>query len=166
MKKLLVVVFALVISSCTQTKLAYIDLDTVMSEYNEMTALGEELALKQQEMTGELETMQISFQKKVEEYYNNVAKMSAAKKAETEQSLQQEGQMIQGRQQQISQLLQQENLERSEVLIKKMDSIVAEYSKSKGLNLVFGTQGQGTVMYGDEKLDITQNIIEILNTEN
>jgi outer membrane protein len=109
--------------------------------------------------------LQNSFQIKVQEYYQNSANMSASKRAETEQILQQEGQMIQGRQQQASQLLQQENQERSSVLIKKIDSVVADYSKTKGLDLVIGTQGTGTVMYGNETLNITAQVLELLNKE-
>ena len=89
--------------------------------------------------------------------------MSASKRAEAQQALQQEGQMIQGRQQQASQMLQQENLAKSEVLIKKMDSVVAEYAKSKGFSMVLGTQGNGTVMYGNDNLNISSEIITSLN---
>jgi len=163
MKKLLVVAIALVLSSCTQTNIAYIDVETVMKEYKAMNDLESEAALRQQEMASELEALQGPFQAKVEEYYKNQASMSASKRAEAEQALQQEGQMIQGRQQQASQLLQQENLAKSEVLIKKMDSVVAEYAKSKAFSIVFGTQGNGTVMYGDEGLNISSDIVSALN---
>ena len=165
MKKLLVVVFAVVLSSCTQTKIAYIDVETVMEEYVAMQALEEELTVKQNEMAAELEGLQTAFQAKVQEYYQNAPSMSDSKKTETEQALQQEGQMIQGRQQQASQLLQQENQVRSEVLIKKIDSVVADYSKTKGFSLVIGTQGTGTVMYGEDSLDVTSEVIEALNVE-
>lgn len=163
MKKLLVVVFAIVLSSCTQTKVVYIDVAEVMDGYGEMISLEEELTKKQQEAAGELQGLQAAFQQKVQEYYAQTNSMSASKKAETEQALQQEGQALQARQQQAGQALQQENQERSAVLIKKIDSVVAVYSKSKGYNLVIGTQGSGTVMYGDDVLNITKEVVEVLN---
>lgn len=165
MKKLLVIVFAVVLSSCTQTKIAYIDVETVMKDYVAMKTLESELTTKQDEIAGELDLLQSSFQAKVQEYYKNSPSMSAVAKVEAEQALQQEGQMIQGRQQQAAQALQQENQERSAVLIKKIDSVVADYSKSKGYNIVIGTQGTGTVMYGDEILNITFAVTELLNKE-
>lgn len=165
MKKLLVVVFAIALSSCTQTKIAYIDVADVMDEYKAMIALEEEMTTKQQQLAGELQTAQGAFQVKVQEYYKNAPSMSAAKKQEAEQALQQEGQMLQGQQQQVSQMLEQENQAKSEVLIKKIDSVVANYSKSNGFSIVLGTQGNGTVMYGDETLNITSGVVALLNTD-
>jgi len=163
MKKIVVIIFAVVLSSCSQTKMGYIDVETVMKEYEAMIDLESELLAKQEEMGAELQGLQAAFQAKVQEYYSNSESMSASKKAETEQSLQQEGQMLQGRQQQVSQMLQQENQERSTILIKKIDSVVAVYSKSNGFSMVFGTQGNGTVMYGDDNLNVTTDVVAILN---
>ena len=42
---------------------------------------------------------------------------------------------------------------------------MANYAKTKGLNLVFGTSGNGTVMYGDDNLNITSEILDVLNTD-
>lgn len=165
MKKLVVIIFAVVLSSCSQTKMGYIDVETVMNEYEAMIALETELSAKQEEMGAELQGLQAAFQAKVQEYYGNAETMSASKKTETEQALQQEGQMLQGRQQQVSQMLQQENQEKSAILIKKIDSVVASYSKSNGFAMVFGTQGNGTVMYGDDKLNVTSEVVTILNAD-
>lgn len=165
MKKLLIVVFAVVLSSCSQTKIAYIDVEEVMGDYKAMIALDEEMTAKQQQIAGELQGSQAAFQAKVQEYYKNSPSMSASKKQEAEQALQQEGQMLQQQQQQASQMLEQENLTKSEVLIKTIDSIVADYSKTKGFGIVLGTQGNGTVMYGDDALNVTTDIVALLNAD-
>ena len=165
MKKLLLVVFAVVLASCSQTKIAYIDVADVMGEYKAMIALETEMTTKQQQLAGELQGSQAAFQAKVQEYYKNAPKMSAAKKQEAEQALQQEGQQLQGQQQQVSQMLEQENQVKSEELIKTIDSIVADYSKSKGFGIVLGTQGNGTVMYGDDALNITSDVVALLNAD-
>lgn len=163
MKKLLIIAVAIVFASCTQTKVAYIDVETIMKEYQAAIALETEFSEKQQQMTTELQGLQAPFQEKVQEYYQNLESMSAQKKAEAEQNLQQEQQMIQARQQQLSQQLQQENQVKSEEMIETIDSLVAVYSKSKGFNIVLGTQGNGTVMYGDDALNITSDVIKMLN---
>ena len=165
MKKLLVIAFAIVLSSCTQTKIAYIDVEDVMTEYKAMVALGEEMSGKQQEIAAGLQASQSAFQAKVQEYYKNQKTMSTSKKQKTEQALQQEGQMLQSQQQQASQMLEQENQTKSEVLIKTIDSVVTSYSKTNGFAIVLGTQGNGTVMYGDEALNISSEIVNILNAD-
>ncbi|WP_298285256.1 OmpH family outer membrane protein [uncultured Lutibacter sp.] len=165
MKKLLLVAFAIVLTSCNQTKIAYINVEDLMKDYEGTKALEETLKAKQDAMAKELDSLSVPFQTKVQEYYQNAQKMSAQKRAQTEQGLQQEQQMLQLKQQQASQTLQQENQELSEAITKKVDSFVTEYAKLKGFNLVLGTSGNGTVMYGDETLNITNEILVILNED-
>lgn len=163
MKKLLLVAFVILFTSCNQTKIAYINVEDLMKDYDATRALEEKLKARQEEMTKELDSIGAPFQLKVQEYYQNANKMSAQKRAETEQALQQEQQILQARQQQAGQALQQENQTLSEALTKMVDSFVADYAKAKGIQLVFGTSGNGTVMYGDDKLNVTSDILEILN---
>ena len=163
MKKLLLVAFVILFTSCNQTKIAYINVEDLMKGYDATKALEEKLKAKQEEMTKELDSIGVPFQLKVQEYYQNANKMSAQKRAETEQALQQEQQILQARQQQAGQVLQQENQTLSEALTKKVDSFVADYAKAKGIQLVFGTSGNGTVMYGDDNLNVTNDILDILN---
>ena len=60
-------------------------------------------------------------------------------------------------------MLQQISQESFNALSKKVDSFVAIYAKDKGYKMILGTNGKGTVMYGDEKLDVTKPVLEKLN---
>ena len=165
MKKLLIAVFAMALISCNQTKVAYIDVETLMKDYKATKELEEKLKAKQEKMAQELDSLQAPFQLKVQQYYQSAQRMSPSKRAETEQALQQEQQFLQLKQQQATQSLQKENQENSEAITKKVDSFVAEFAKTKGFKMILGTSGKGTVMYGDETLDVTDEILEILNTD-
>ena len=165
MKKLLIVAIAFVFASCNQTKVAYIDIEVLMKDYEATKSLEITLKEKQEVMAKELDSISAPFQLKVQQYYQKQQKMSAQKRAQTEQELQQEQQFLQSKQQQASQLLQQENQEMSEIITKRVDSFVADFAKLKGYNLVLGTSGQGTVLYGDESLNVTTEILEILNLD-
>ncbi|SDW08010.1 periplasmic chaperone for outer membrane proteins Skp [Lutibacter oricola] len=165
MKKLVVLAFALVLASCNQTKIAYIDVEDLMKDYEATKVLEETLKAKQETMAKELDSLGAPFQAKVQAYYKEAQRMSASKRAQAEQALQQENQMLQAKQQEAAQILQKENQERSEEITKRVDSFVTNYAKEKGLHLVLGTSGQGTVMYGDDKLNITDEILKVLNDD-
>lgn len=153
------------LGSCTQTKVAYIDVEVLMKDYEATKALENKLKAKQEVMARQLDSLQAPFQVKVEAYYKNAQGMSAAKRAETEKALGREQQMLQAKQQEAAQILQKENQDSSDALTKKVDSVVADYAKAKGYKFILGTSGKGTVMYGDEELDVTKDILEILNKE-
>ena len=165
MKKILIVAFAIALASCNQTKIAYIDVEVIMKDYSATKALEEKLKAKQDAFAKQLDSLQGPFQLKVQEYYKAAPQMSPQKRAEAEGALQQEQQFLQARQQQASEELQKENLENSEALTKKVDSFVADYAKAKGFQLIIGTSGKGTVMYGDEKMNVTADILELLNKD-
>lgn len=165
MKKLLILAIAFVFASCNQTKIAYIDIEALMKNYEATKALELSLKAKQEIMAKELDSIGAPFQLKVQEYYQNAPKMSSTKRAEVEAALQQENQFIQNKQQQASQMLQLENQEKSEVLTKKVDSFVADFAKVKGYNLILGTSGKGTVLYGNNNLNVTEDILDILNVD-
>lgn len=165
MKKLVIIAFAILLSSCTQTKIAYIDVEVLMNDYKESKLLEEKLQTKQEQLASELDSLQEPFQLKVQEYYKNASKMSATQRQEAEEALQREQQFLQTKQQQASQQLQMENQANNEAITKKVDSIVGVFGKENGYEIILGTSGKGTVMYGDEKLDITTKILEKLNKD-
>jgi len=165
MKKLLFLAIAIVLVSCNQNKVAYIDVEVLMKDYEATKELESLLKEKQEKMAKELDSISAPFQLKVQQYYQNQQKMSAKKRAEVESALQQEQQFLQSKQQQASQLLQMENQEKSEVLTKRVDSFVADYAKVNGFNLILGTSGKGTVLYGEDSMDVTTEILEILNLD-
>lgn len=163
MKKIAWVVLALFLFSCNQTKIAYVDVEQVMNDYKERQELEAEFKSRQEKMAKKLDSMQIAFQGKVQEYYKSAKRMSANKRKQVEQSLQQEQQVLQTKGQKMAQEFQKESGEKSDALTKKVDSFITDYAKKNKLNLVIGTQGKGAVMYGDNNLNISKQILEILN---
>lgn len=165
MKKLLVIAVALILASCTQTKIGYIDVEVLMKDYEATKQLEDNLKAKQEKMAKELDSLGAPFQVKVQNYYKNAQRMSAKKRQETEAALQQEQQLLQLKQQEAAKSLQEENQKQSEVLTKKVDSFVTDYAKLNGYNIILGTTAQGTVMYGDDAMDVTEALLEKLNAE-
>jgi outer membrane protein len=165
MKKLLIIAFAVVLASCNQTKVAYVDVEVLMKDYEGTKALESKMKEKQEAKAKELDSLTAPFQAKVQNYYKSAQSMSPQKRAEAEGALQQEQQFIQAQQQQASQELQTETQESYEAITKVVDSLVGSYAKSNGFNIIFGTSGKGTVMYGDENLDVTKQVLEMLNKE-
>lgn len=157
---LLTVIFSL--ASCTQ-KIAFVDVEQLMKGYEETKVMEADLKTKQDKLKFSLDSLALGFQQKVQDYEQKAGGMSSQNRNQIEQKLRQEQQQIQGQQQQASQLLQQISQESFEKLTKKVDSFVAIYAKDKGYKMILGTNGKGTVMYGDEKLDVTEEVLEKLN---
>ena len=72
MKKI-AVVFSLmmILTSCTQVKIAYVDLEEIMKEYEGSKQAEEEMKAQSEQMSRQLDQLAIPFQQKVQEYQQN-----------------------------------------------------------------------------------------------
>ena len=70
---------------------------------------------------------------------------------------------MQQQQQQIQQYLQQKGASEIQALTQKVDSTVASYATTNSYQMIVATQGSGQVMYGDDSLNITDAVIDLLN---
>jgi len=162
---IIIAVVAVMSSSCNQTKIGYMDVEKVMTEYQGTKDLEIQLKEKQQVLGKSLDSLSGLFQQKVQNYYSKASKMSAKKRQEMEAALQLEQQLLQGKQQEATQLLQRKGIEDTAVITQLLDSLVTVYANKNGYNLVMGTTGKGTVMYGDDSLNVTDDLLEIMNSQ-
>jgi outer membrane protein len=166
MKKLVVLfTTVLLFASCTQAKIGYVDVEELMKEYDATKDVEASLKAEQEEMGKSLDSLSAAFQTKVKAYYQKANRMSAKARQTKEEELQQEQQAIQGRQQQIQQALNQKSQIEIKKITNSVDSLVNAYALTNKFNLILGTQGNGTVMYGDDQINLTETILDILNAE-
>lgn len=165
MKKFgLVLVLIISLISCTQTKIAYVDIGEIMKEYKGTKEAEAELKVKSDKLKVELDSLVTGWEGRAREYQQKASKMSQKNRASREQVLMQEQQAIGQRQQAIQQQVQTAGQESLKSLSKEVNDFVKTYAKEKGYNFVLGTSGDnGTVMYGEDKADITDDLLVQLN---
>jgi outer membrane protein len=153
----------LLIASCTQNKIAYVDVGKIMQDYEGLKAFNEEMEAEKDQLRKEIESLIEPYQLKVDEYYQKVGRMSAAEKSSAELALQQEQTAINEQQDKFMQQLEEQRLKGLEAINMEIAAFVEEYAESRGYKLVLGTLGTETVIYGDDKLNITQEVLSELN---
>ena len=149
--------------SCSQNRIAFIDIPVLMKEYEGLKDFDEEVKNEQDKLRKEIESLIEPYQVKVDEYYKNVGEMSVTSRAATEKSLQQEQEAIEAQQEKFKQRLDKQRLDGLESINLEIAEFVESYAKSEGFQFVLATEGTKTVIYGDDKLDITQNVLSELN---
>lgn len=165
MKKLgIIVVLAISLLSCTETKIAYVDVEELMKEYKGTKDAEAEMKIKSDKLRAELDSLDRGWQLKVRDYQQKAERMSAKNRADQEQILMQEQQAINQRQQMIQQQVQTEGQESLKTISKEIKDFVDSYAKEHGYNFILGTSGDtGTVIYGEEKTDVTDDVLLKMN---
>ncbi len=165
MKKLLLVfsVF-LLLTSCNEVKIAYVDVEEIIKDYEGSKEAEKEMKAESEKMAAELDQLAKGFQLKVQEYQSNSKNLSDNAKREKEQVLMQEQQMIQQRQQMAQQQVQAEGQKKMDKINEAIESFLSDYAKTNGYNYILGTSSQTkSVYYGDASLNITESVITALN---
>ncbi len=166
MKKL-AIVFSLMmlITSCNQVKIAYVDLEEILKEYEGAVQAEEEMKEKSQQMAQQLDQMALPLQQKIQEYQQNKDNLSASARQKQEAELMQQQQQFQQQQQMAQQQVQAEGQAKYEKINGDIESFLSEYGKSNGYTYILGSSVQTkSVLYGEESLDITELVIDALNS--
>ncbi len=163
--KVLIFAAILFLVSCSGHQMAYIDLEVIMEEYEGLKAFDRELETERVKLRKEIESLIEPYQLKVDEYYKNVGSMSASTKSATELALQQEQAAIEEQQDKYMQQLEDMRLSSLENINKEIAEFVAAFAESHGHKIVLGTSGTETVVYGEEELNITREVLAALNKQ-
>jgi outer membrane protein len=164
MKKLLMVILvAAGLTSCDKQKTAYVDTTKLIKEYTEMKEVEAEFTTKSDMVKSRLDSLAGSFQQEVQEYQQNMGTMPPAQRQEVEEVLMRKQQAIQQQQQQMGNQLRQESDVVIDSIVSRVKEYVKDYGKENGYTYIFGSNESANIMYAEEGLDITQEILDNLN---
>ena len=164
MKKLLLVVLvAAGLTSCNEQKTAYVDTTRLIQEYSEMQEVEAEFNTRSDMVKGELDSLARSFQQEVQEYQKNMNSMSTAQRQEIEEGLMRKQQTIQQQQQMRGNQLRQESDVVIDSIVNKVKEYVREYGKENNYTYIFGSNESANIMYAEDGLDITEEVLQKLN---
>ncbi len=110
----------------------------------------------------ELQEQETALKKAQEEFQKKQAALSDSARKEQQQKLQEKFMKYQENLQRSQAEIQKKEQEMSEPIIRKIREKVAEIAKRKELSLVLEGNPQ-IVMYSDDKLDITEEVLKSLN---
>ena len=165
MKKLAIVFsIMMLMSSCTQVKIAYVDVEEILKEYDGAKKAEEEMQAQSQQISQQLDQMALPLQQKIQEYQQNKNNLSTAAREKKEAELMQEQQAFQQQQQMAQQQVQAEGQRMFEKINTDIESFLAEYGQANGYTYILGSSMQTkSVLYGEESLNITDEVIDALN---
>jgi Skp family chaperone for outer membrane proteins len=137
-------------------KFAYVDLTRVFSEYSKTKDYDKVLGDKEQAYTNERD-------KKVEEikqFQNKLSLLSDKEKESKKTELENKVKALQEYDRQKQTDLRKEQDDKMKDILKDIEAAIKQYSEKQGYTMVFNDR---VLVYEDKNLDITAQIIDILN---
>jgi len=157
------IILASAFLSCDQQKMGFVNTEKIVKEYKIMANTQDKYAKMNDDLMAELEQKAKAYQMQVEEYQKNQSSMSNSEREKTEQDLMAQRQQLQQEQQLRGRQIQQESQSAIDSIIKEVKDEVKAYGESKGYDFIYGQNDAGSIMYGKEEYDVTDDVIAALN---
>src|ERR1700761_8135845 len=144
----------------------FVNSDTLLNNYDYYKVVKSRLQTLSQNAQNELETKGKAFQKEVAAYQKNANALTPMQKAATEKKLAKEQQTLQEMSQNTGKQLQEMEAEENTKLYDHIASFLKTYTKTKGYKIVLTySKSNPNMLYGDDSLDITRDVLVGLNAE-
>lgn len=159
------VVTQVVCDSASQLKIAYVDIDTLLTNYKLWIELNEEMIRKEENARATLNEKAKNLQTEYEEFerkLNNNAFVTRERAESEHNRILKKNQDLEQLQERLSNELAIENNKNNVLFRDSINAFIKEYNKVKGYNVILSRLGDN-ILYIDHEMNITQEIIDGLN---
>lgn len=156
-----------VVASDGVLKIAYVDTDSLMAQYQYAIDLQKELETYRDSREASYKQQMTQFQNDYQKYLKEGPNMTLAQQQAKEKELQARAEKLQGLEGELAMQVQQRTLEESEKMTRAVYAFIREYNAAnQQFDLILAKSfSSSPVLYGNEGMDITKEIVEGLNEE-
>jgi outer membrane protein len=149
----------------SQGSIAYVNLDSVVARYDMTKELTKELEEKGKKFDTELNQKSKAFQSNVQDFQYKAQRglEVSTKLAEMQRQLQEDEQKLYGLRETYGAQLQEENAVMIRKIMNNIMEYLKEYNKDKNYSFILGNTFDGKILFADNGLDITNDVVKGLN---
>ena len=149
----------------SQTGIVFVNSDSLLDQYDYYKNKKKEFAEAQSKIKSELQQQTENLQMEFEKYQEQAAGMSDSQRSQIEEQLTMKQQKLVQRKEELLDKLDREQSNSSDELFSRLNSYFRKYNASKNYTYILGFQKGGGILFANDSLDITVQVIEGLNKE-
>lgn len=146
------------------SKIVYVDSGLLLDQYQGMVDARADYQKKAGAWQANIDTLQSEVTRAIMDYEKEVSKMTDKEKKLSQELIRTKQKQFQDYQQAIKQQSQQEDGVMTQKVLDKVNAFLQAYGKSKSYKIILGT-GQGNIVYAQDGLDITDEVLKLLNDD-
>lgn len=146
-------------------KIGFADVQFIMERLPDMKKADIELQSMQKQLQHQIEMKTKELEQKYQQYLKDESKMLETVKANTEREIQLLNDNLQKLKEESAAMLQKKESALLEPIYKKLNEAVAAVAREQNFNLILNTNVREVrmILYGDDKVDITQQVLKKLS---
>ncbi|MCF6361703.1 MAG: OmpH family outer membrane protein [Cyclobacteriaceae bacterium] len=146
-----------------RTKIAYIHSQELIYDYAGTMEAMAEFNNEKLKWQANIDTLNTNFEYNVEEYRNEYSNLNKIQRVKVEKRLSSQENQLQGYRDAIAKKAEEQERVLLEGVVNQINSFVKTYGEENGYKIILGTNQSGNIMYAEQTLDITKEIIEAMN---
>ncbi len=145
--------------------IVYVNIDTIMANYDMSVDLQARLQKKQQDSESKLNARGQKWQNKVNEFQNNLQRglVTRSEAQKIQKELEQEQQQLLNMRNELANSLMEEQQVSTRKVMYSIIDYLNDFCREHNYQYVLGTTVGGVVLYGEKRLDVTQEVLAGLN---
>lgn len=158
-----VVVSVLVSSKFFTPRIAFIRSAVIVDKYKGMLEARDMYKRKIGQWQANIDTLEAEYKKSYGIYTSEMPRLTSGQKQEREESLKKQEANIRSYVTALEQKAKQEDNKLTEGVLNQVNSFIKEYGEAKGYDVILGSTLDGSILYGKEAKDITDEVLKELN---
>ncbi|MEM1323736.1 MAG: OmpH family outer membrane protein [Bacteroidota bacterium] len=146
-----------------RSKIAYVRTDEILSKYQGMIEARSTFQVKADDWQSKVDTLRAEFEASVKDFEAVKVSLNNKNRKEREQSLQTKQDQLYRYSQAVSQKAEEEDRKLTEGVLSQINAFLEVYGKKHGYSVIFGANGAGNIVYGNEAKDLTNEVLIELN---
>lgn len=165
MKKVALIFAVILFASCQKEKIAYVDNVKLFEGINEKEALDKKYETKQAQFTKKSDSIAQLYQFEAQRLQGELQRLSQKEQNEKIEEYTKRRDLISRQLEQELQLIQAQGKEEMDSLVQKVRRKIEKYGVDNGYSYILSGGEGGSVLYGKEAMDITEQVLEVINQE-
>ncbi len=151
------------VAAMKNMNMVYVNYDSLLSEYDYFKNKKTEFEGRQEKMKESLKEESTKLQNEAAEYQKKAATMTDQQRQQVEEQLGMKQQQLMQRKDELVGKLDDEQSKTNEELYTKLTAFMKEFNKKKNYSFILGHQKGGGILFANDSLDITKEVVEGLN---
>ena len=144
-------------------KIGYVKSNELVYEYVGMKEAQVAFKEKLKVMQANADTLASEFQRNLNLYNAEYSQLSGEERQKREALLGKQEENVTQYRHVVEEKARNEEQEMTEGVLNQINSFIEEYGKNHGYDLILGTTGSGSILYGEDAIDITKDLLQELN---
>ena len=153
------------VANTSNLQIAYVKSDSLLDQYTFFINKKKSFEEKQNGIKAELTAENTKLQREIEEYQKQAAYMSDQDRGRREEELALKQQKLIQKKDDMLSNLDDEQDRYNEDLYNRLSAYMKEFNKTRNYSYILGIQRGGGILYANDSLNITREVVEGLNRE-